>query len=125
MTAALQAFFARVMSSLTEAQRERGSRREAAQVGIDAARWGALDERALDLPLLRDLHRAVGGAQDKVRRAKADGAWTLSDARPGQWRTKPQRFRVGEHVEAAPAPGAPSTGRADFRAAPQMRWTSS
>lgn len=71
-------------------------RRERA--GVDVDRWRGA---ALDLSLLKALHTASVGDRENVRRVLVDGSSILAAAQPGHVRTKPQAFRVGDHVAPA------------------------
>lgn len=85
--ATLRAFLARVNVAPMARPRE-----------IDVDRW---PDTPLDLAFLKELHRAVVGNQESVRRTLVDGSSILADAQPGHVRTKPQAFRVGDHIERA------------------------
>lgn len=98
---ALRSFLRRVGASSTAEQRALVRRREAVRVGMTEAAWLATDRSALDLELLRALHRGVVDDQRTVRQVRADGEWTVAAADPGKLRPKAQAFRVGDHVEPA------------------------
>jgi hypothetical protein len=107
---ALRTFLARVEAAQSLAGHEPLLAREAIYVGVGREAWSTLRGATLGVPLLRELHRAISGAQTRVRRANRDGRWVLADARPGALRTKPQSFRSGDHVEPAWEPGALKAG---------------
>lgn len=101
--------------------------------GVDVDRWR---DAALDVELVKALHRAVVGDQGSVRRVLADGSVALADAQPGHVRTKPQAFRLGDHSEPAWEQGklkaglvelcrdiAPLLTREPMRAAADLAWT--
>ncbi len=79
----------------------------AERAGVDVDRWRGAP---LDVALLKALHTAVVGKQAVVRRLLVDGSAVLAAAQPGHVRTKPQAFRVGDHVEAAWEQGRLKTG---------------
>ncbi|MGE0551725.1 MAG: Fic family protein [Kofleriaceae bacterium] len=56
---------------------------------------------ALDLDLLRAIHLAVTGRPSNVRRANEDGSWGIVAPKPGRLRSRPQAFRMGDHIERA------------------------
>src|SRR5262245_43268259 len=97
---------ARVAAGRSAAARSLDDERDAARAGLDAQTWGAVREAELDLDLLRALHRAATAGHGVARRARSDGEWIVGPAAPGQLRTKPQAFRLRDHVEPAPPPGA-------------------
>jgi hypothetical protein len=68
------------------------------RAGVDVDRWRGA---ALDVSLLKALHTAVVGDREYVRRVLADGCSILAAAQPGHVRTKPQAFRVRDHVALA------------------------
>ncbi len=103
---------------------------EAARINVD--RWR---EARLDLACLADVHRAVVGDRESVRRILADGSSILAPAQPGHVRTKPQAFRAGDYVERAWEQGVLRSGLGDLfrtvtplvaddpvRAAAQLVW---
>jgi hypothetical protein len=109
---ALRGFLRRVEAERTPGERAQALAREAIFAGMDGERWAEARAATLDLALLRAVHRALPGADSRVRRADRDGRWRLADARPGMLRTKPQSFRSGDHVEPAWEPGAIKAGLA-------------
>jgi hypothetical protein len=102
----LAAFMARVAGGRSAAAGALDDERDAARAGLDIATWRAAREAELDLELLRALHCAASAGHDVARRARSDGEWIVGPAAPGQLRTKPQAFRLRDHVEPAPPPGA-------------------
>jgi hypothetical protein len=65
------------------------------RAGVDVDRWRGA---ALDISLLKALHTAVVGDRKHVRRVLVDGSSIVATAQPGHVRTKPQAFRVGDHM---------------------------
>jgi hypothetical protein len=99
--AALRAYASRVDATLVRAQREAITARAAERLGIAAPAWEALLASRLDGASLRDIHRAVTGVRATIRRAEPDGTWTIAAARAGHLRSRPQCFRLDDHVESA------------------------
>jgi fido (protein-threonine AMPylation protein) len=108
----LQDFVRRIEAAQTPPARALDDARDAARAGLTAEAWRDARKGPLDLALLRALHRAASAGHEVARRARVDGAWILGPANPGQLRTKPQAFRLHDHVEPAWAPGALKGGLA-------------
>src|SRR5262245_17519779 len=97
----LRAFFRRLDAAMTAPQRALAREREAKRIGIDADSWNAVGDARLGLDLLRALHEAVSVRAPRVRRTLRDGSYALARGHAGVFRTKPQAFRIGDHVEPA------------------------
>ena len=108
----LHAFIGRIESERGARARALDEERDAARAGLDAATWRTVRGMEVDLALLRALHRAASAGHDVARRARIDGQWIVGPANAGELRTKPQAFRLGDHVEVAWPPGALKGGLA-------------
>jgi hypothetical protein len=108
----LAAFMGRVAGGRGAAARALDDERDAARAGLDAETWRGVCGAEVDLDLMRTLHRAASAGHDVARRARSDGEWIVGPAAPGQLRTKPQAFRLRDHVERAWLPGALKGGLA-------------
>ncbi|MFN0250308.1 MAG: hypothetical protein ACKV2T_25745 [Kofleriaceae bacterium] len=90
-----------VIATLSERQLLLSETRNAERLGISVDAWRALRAAPLSVEWLREAHVAVTGRTANVRRANEDGSWGMVAPKPGRLRSRPQAFRIGNHVERA------------------------
>ncbi len=90
-----------VVASLSDRQQQSAESREAERLGISRDAWREIRASTVSLELLRTIHVAGTGRPSNVRRADEDGTWTIVPPKPGRLRSRPQSFRIGDHVERA------------------------
>ncbi len=90
-----------VVASLSDPQQQSAESRAAERLGISRDAWREIRGSTVSLELLRGIHVAATGRPSNVRRADEDGTWTIVAPKPGRLRSRPQAFRIGDHVERA------------------------
>ncbi len=101
MLDALVAFQTALAATLSPRQLQLREEREAARLGVSVNEWRDIRATPVSVELLRLIHIAITGRATGVRRANEHGEWEVVPPKPGHLRSRPQAFRIGEHVEAA------------------------